>query len=369
MRAAAGNFEPEELTDAIAYCHERGVKAYVTLNTIARNNELDRLEDYVGFLSGSGADAAIVTDIGVLGMVKRLAPNLEIHISTQAGIANYESARMWYDLGAKRVILARELSLEEIAGIRAKTPADLDLECFVHGSMCVSFSGRCLLSEYMTGRDANRGDCAQPCRWKYYLREEKRQGEYFEIEEHSEGTYILNSKDLCAIRFLDRVAEAGVHSLKIEGRAKSAYYAAAVTHAYRGAIDDLKKGLPFDEKWYAEACKVSHREYSDGFFFGRPEQPMQHYSDSSYIREWNEIGVIEQCDADGYALVRQKNRFKTGDAVELLIPRGDTMSFIAGDMIDTADGSATDDAKHPHGLYRLRLPAQVPANSILRKPK
>ena len=233
MRAAAGNFTGDELSGAIAFCHENGVKAYITVNTIPRNDEIARLGEFVRYIAECGADAAIVTDIGVMGMVKRFAPGLEVHISTQAGVANYEAARMWYELGAKRVILARELSLDEIADIRAKTPPELDIECFVHGAMCVSFSGRCLLSNYMAGRDANRGSCAQPCRWKYYLREEKREGEYYEIEEHKEGTYILNSKDLCAIRFLDKLAQAGVRSFKIEGRAKSEYYAAATTYAYR----------------------------------------------------------------------------------------------------------------------------------------
>jgi putative protease len=369
MRAAAGNFAGDELKDAIAFCHAHGVKAYVTLNTIPRNDEISRLGEFISVITESGADAAIVTDIGVMGMVKRYAPALEIHTSTQAGIANHESARMWHDMGAKRVILARELSLDEIAGIRAKTPPGLDLECFVHGAMCVSFSGRCLLSEYMAGRDANRGACAQPCRWKYYLREEKREGEYYEIEEHKEGTYILNSKDLCAIRFLDKVAQAGVRSFKIEGRAKSEYYAAATTYAYRGAIDDMKNGLPFNEKWYEEVVKVSHREYSDGFFFGRPEKPMQHYSDSSYIRKWEVAAVVEQCDADGNAVVRHKNRFRTGDTLELMIPRGETITFTMGELVDDTDGTPTDDAKHPHRLYRCRLPAAVPAFSILRKEK
>jgi putative protease len=233
--------------------------------------------------------------------------------------------------------------------------------------MCVSFSGRCLLSDYLTGRDGNRGDCAQPCRWKYYLREEKREGEYFEIEEYKEGTYILNSKDLCAIRFLDKISEAGVSSLKIEGRAKSAYYAAATTYAYRGAIDDMLNGLPFDEKWYEEVCKVSHREYCDGFFFGRPSKPLSRYSDSSYIRDWFVVAVIEECDMMGNAVVRHKNHFRTGDELELLIPHGDTVTFTMGELVDDTDGMPTDDAKHPHRLYRCRLPFPVPPFSILRK--
>ena len=242
MRVAAGNFEGDGLRDAIDFCHRNGVKAYVTINTIPRNNELDRIGNFARFVEDSGADAAIVADVGVMGIIKRYAPSLEIHMSTQAGVANYESARMWYDLGAKRVILARELSLDDIAEIRAKTSPDLDIECFVHGSMCVSFSGRCLLSNYLADRDANRGACAQPCRWKYYLREEKRDGEFFEVEEHR-GHYIMNSKDLCAIRFLDKIASAGVSSFKIEGRAKSSTMQLSL-RAYRGAIDDLRKDSP-----------------------------------------------------------------------------------------------------------------------------
>jgi len=369
MRVAAGNFRHDELKKAIDFCHEHGVKAYVTLNTVARNDELKRLAQFAEHIEAAGADAVIVTDVGVMNIVKRHAPSLEIHISTQAGVANYAAAQMWYDLGAKRVILARELSLDEIAGIRANTAPDLDIECFVHGAMCVSFSGRCLLSNYMAGRDANRGECAQPCRWKYYLREEKREGEYYEIEEHPEGTYIMNSKDLCAIRFLDKVVDAGVTSLKIEGRAKSEYYAAVTTRAYRGALDDLLNGKPFDEKWFEEVCKVSHREYCDGFFFGRPEEPMQHYSDSSYIREWDVVAIVEQCDDDGNAVVRHKNRFYTGDEVELMIPRGETIAFTVGELYDTVDEISTDDAKHPHRLYGCRLPVAVPQYAILRKRK
>ncbi len=367
MRVAAGNFDGDELKDAVEFCHSHGVKAYVTINTIPRNDELSRIANFARLVEDSGADAAIVADLGVMGIVRQHAPSLEVHMSTQAGVANYEAARMWHDLGAKRVILARELSLEDIAEIRAKTSPDLDIECFVHGSMCVSFSGRCLLSNYLANRDANRGACAQPCRWKYYLREEKREGEYFEIEEHPEGTYIMNSKDLCAIRFLDKIAAAGASSLKIEGRAKSEYYAAVITRAYRGAIDDLRKGLPFNEKWYEEVCKVSHREYCDGFFFGTPDKPMQHYPDSTYIREWDVIGIVEECDEAGNAVVRHKNRFYAGDLVEMIMPRGDTVEFVVGDLFDTVLEVATDDAKHPHQLYKLKLPVSVPKYSILRK--
>lgn len=367
MRVAAGNFNDNQLKEAIDYCHGHGVKAYVTINTVAHNAELDGITQFAGLIADCGADAAIISDLGVFSKVKHAAPNLDLHVSTQAGITNYESANMWYNLGAKRVILARELTIDEIAGIRQGTPGDLEIECFVHGAMCISFSGRCLLSEYMTGRDANRGACAQPCRWKYYLREEKRPGQLFEIEEHDEGTYIMNSKDLNAIRILDDLKDAGIDSFKIEGRAKSAYYAAAVTHAYRGAIDDMGRGLPFDEFWYEETRKVSHREYSDGFFHGR-SLSMQHDSDSSYIRDWEVSAVVESCDRLGNALVRQKNRFKTGEELEIMIPKNRSIPFIVGELID-GNNTPTDDAMHPHMLYRCRLPQEVPENAILRRSK
>lgn len=366
MRTAAGNFEPDQLREAIRYCHDHSVKAYVTVNTIPRSNELSRIAPFAELLAEYGADAAIVSDPGVFRILQKHAPKLELHISTQAGITNYASAEMWYEMGAKRIILARELSLADIAEIRANTPKDLQIECFVHGAMCVSFSGRCLLSEYLTGRDANRGNCAQPCRWKYHLREEKREGAYYEIEEAKEGTYILNAKDLCAIRFLNQLLEAGVHSLKIEGRAKSAYYAAATTFAYRGALDDLLSGKPFDERWYDEACKVSHRPYCDGFFFDHPDRPMQHYSDSSYIREWDICAVVEACGEEGNALIRHKNRFRVGEPLELLMPRKDPIPVTLS-AIQTEEYEDVREALHPHALYRCTLPVPAPPLSILRK--
>ncbi len=367
MRVAAGNFSDDDLRSAIEYCHQNGVLAYVTINTVAHSQELDKITEFAEKVSYYGADAAIVSDLGVFSRIQKVAPSLELHVSTQAGVTNYDTANMWHQLGAKRVILARELSLKEIAELRAKTSKDLEIECFVHGAMCVSFSGRCLLSEYMTGRDANGGACAQPCRWKYYLREEKRPGELFEIEEYPEGTYIMNSKDLNAIRILKDLKDAGINSFKIEGRAKSEYYAAAVTHAYRGAIDDLEKGLPFNEKWYGETCKVSHREYSEGFFYGR-NLHMQHDSDSSYIRDWDVSAIVEECAEDGNAIIKQKNRFKTDDTLELMIPRQESIPFVVGEMID-ANNLPTTDAMHPHMLYKIKLPKHVPQNSILRKQK
>ena len=366
MRAAAGNFEGDMLRKAIDFCHKNGVRAYVTLNTVAHNDEIPRIEVFAEYVQEAGADAVIVTDPGVMSIVKRYAPRCDIHISTQAGVTNYAAANMWHELGAKRVILARELTLDEIRGIREKTPDTLEVECFVHGAMCVSFSGRCLLSNYMAGRDANRGACAQPCRWKYYLREERREGDNFEIQEHPEGTYIMNSKDMRTIDFLGEIVGAGVDSLKIEGRAKSSYYAAAVTHAYRGALDDLIAGRPFDKRWMDETEKVSHREYCGGFYHGAEQQPMQHYGDSSYIRDWDVCAVVESCDSLGNAVVLQKNRFSPGETMELLVPQGGTQSFVVGQVRDP-DGNRVDIANHPHMLYTIKLPVEVPKYSVLRK--
>ena len=363
MRVSAGNFSGENIKTAIEYCHERDVKAYVTLNIVAKNTEISRIGDYAKSLWEYGTDAVIVSDPGVFAVVRESAPGLEIHIGTQAGVANYASARMWHELGAKRVILARELTLDEISEIRRKTPETLELECFVHGAMCVSFSGRCLISQYMTGRDANQGECAQPCRWKYFLREEKREGECFEIEEHEEGTYFFNSKDLCAIDILDRIIETGVTSLKIEGRAKSSYYAAAVTYAYRGAIDELISGKKPDVRWREELEKVSHRNYCSGFFLDRTDA-VQHYEYSSYIREYDVCAFVTGNEGD-MSLLLGKNRFSEGDEVELMIPRGEIKSFKIGEIFEN-DKRITD-AIHPHSVYKTRLPGDVPPNAIIRK--
>ncbi|MDR1117424.1 MAG: U32 family peptidase [Oscillospiraceae bacterium] len=364
MRAAAGNFAGEEMEKAIAYCHSRGVKAYVTLNIVAANGEIERIGAYAEKLYRYGADAAIISDPGVFSVVRERAPGLELHMSTQAGVANYRAARFWYELGARRVVLARELSLDEIREIRANTPQDLTLECFVHGAMCVSFSGRCLISSYMAGRDANRGECTQPCRWKYYLREEKREGEYYELEESAEGTYFFNSKDLCTVDFLDKIIECGVGSLKIEGRAKSAYYAAAVTGAYRGALDDLLAGRGLDGRWREELMKVSHRRYCNGFFFGKGSESMQHYGDSSYIREWDICAFVTGRDGDRSVLL-QKNRFSSGEEAELLSPDGRLASFVIGEILH--DGEVTATALHPHSEYTVKLPFDPPEYSIIRK--
>lgn len=362
MRSFAGNFAGDTLEDAVAYARARGVAVHVTCNTMPRGDEIARLPAFLERLEAAGVTAAIVADVGVLSLVKRYAPSVQIHVSTQASVVNAVSARAWHDLGAQRVILARELSLDEIADIRAKTPADLELETFVHGAMCVSYSGRCLLSNYMTGRDANRGACAQPCRYRYALVEEKRPGEYFPIEEDGRGTYIMNARDMCMIDHLPDLIAAGVDSLKIEGRAKSAYYAAIVTGAYRQCLDAALAGRPLDPVWRDEVEKVSHRHYSTGFFYGPPGQFTE---DARYIRDWQILAVIESCDETGLAWASLRNKFCAGDAVELVGPGVRPVAFAAPVMADEA-GDPLHEPRHPQMRFRIRLPQPVPPHSILR---
>lgn len=362
MRSFAGNFAGDTLEDAVAYAKARGVAVHVTCNTMPRGDEIARLPVFLERLEAAGVTAAIVADVGVLSLVKRYAPSVQIHVSTQASVVNAVSARAWHDLGAQRVILARELSLDEIADIRAKTPADLELETFVHGAMCVSYSGRCLLSNYMTGRDANRGACAQPCRYRYALVEEKRPGEYFPIEEDGRGTYIMNARDMCMIDHLPDLIAAGVDSLKIEGRAKSAYYAAIVTGAYRQCLDAALAGRPLDPVWRGEVEKVSHRHYSTGFFYGPPGQFTE---DARYIRDWQILAVIESCDETGLAWASLRNKFCAGDAVELVGPGVRPVAFDAPVMADEA-GDPLHEPRHPQMRFRIRLPQPVPPHSILR---
>ena len=362
MRAFAGNFSQEELPRAVAFAHDHGVRVHVTVNTMPRNNEADALPAYLERLQDAGADALILADLGAFTMAGRYAPRCERHVSTQAGVTNYAAARAWYDLGASRVILARELSLEEIREIRVKTPADLELEAFVHGAMCVSYSGRCVLSNYMTGRDASRGACAQPCRYQYYLMEEKRPGEYFPVYEDEKGTYIFNSRDMCMIDHIPQLMDAGLDSLKIEGRAKSAYYAAVVTGAYRHAIDAAAAGQPLDPVWRDEVEHVSHRHYATGFYFG---QPGQYWENARYIRQWQVVALVLDCGEDGTATLTLRNKLAVGETVELVGPDLRPVSFTVPDMTDQA-GEPIQEAKTPQMLFRTRLPCRAPAWSILR---
>ena len=362
MRAFAGNFSPEELPKAVTFAHSHGVRVHATVNTMPRNSEADALPAYLEQLQDAGVDALILGDLGAFTLAGRYAPRCERHVSTQASVTNYAAARAWHDLGARRVILARELSLEEIREIRAKTPADLELEAFVHGAMCVSYSGRCVLSNYMTGRDASRGACAQPCRYQYYLMEEKRPGEYFPVFEDEKGTYIFNSRDMCMIDHIPELTDAGLDSLKIEGRAKSAYYAAVVTAAYRHAIDAAASGLPLDPVWRDEVEHVSHRHYATGFYFG---QPGQYYENARYIREWQVIALVIDCGEDGMAALTLRNKFAVGDEVELVGPDLKPLAFTVPEMAD-GEGNPISEAKTPQMVFRMRLPCRAPAGSILR---
>ncbi len=362
MRSFAGNFSDEELPKAVQFAHEHGVRVHCTVNTMPRNHEAACLPAHLEKLNAAGVDAIICADLGVFTLAGKYAPHCQRHISTQASISNYECARAWYEQGASRVILARELSLEEIREIRAKTPQELELECFVHGAMCVSYSGRCLLSGYMTGRDSNRGACAQPCRYQYALMEEKRPGEYFPVFEDEKGTYIMNSNDMCMIDHLEDLCDAGLASLKIEGRAKSAYYAAIVTGAYRHCLDRAFLKEKPDPVWRDEVEHVSHRHYSTGFFYG---QPGQYYENSRYIRDWQVVAVVESCDADGNAVLSLRNKFKTGDTVEVVGP--DSRPFaMTVPIMQNADGEELTEPKNPQMTFQMKLPQAVPAYSLVR---
>ena len=362
MRSFAGNFIDEELPRAVKHAHDRGVKVHVTVNTMPRSGEVEQLPAHLERLNDAGVDALIVADLGAFTLAGKYAPRCQRHISTQQSIANYASAAAWYDLGATRVVLARELSLDEIRTIRAKTPKELEIETFCHGAMCVSYSGRCLLSNYMTGRDANRGQCAQPCRYQYALMEEKRPGEYFPVFEDEKGTYIMNSRDMCMIDHLDDLMDAGVDCLKIEGRAKSGYYAAIVTGAYRHVLDDIAAGRPIDPVWRDEVEHVSHRHYSTGFFYGQPGQFTQ---DARYIRDWQVVAEVVSCDQTGLATASLRNKFAQGDAIELVGPDVRPVAFTAPMMADET-GAPLEEPRHPQMKFQIQLPCYAPPHSFLR---
>ena len=363
MRSFAGNFTPEELPLAVKFAHDHGVHVHVTVNTMPRNEEICNLPAYLEQLDDAGVDALIVADMGAFTLAKKYAPHCQLHISTQQSIANYECASAWFDLGAKRVVLARELNLKEITEIRQKTPPELEIETFGHGAMCVSYSGRCLLSNYMTGRDSNRGACAQPCRYQYALMEEKRPGEYFPVYEDEKGTYILNSRDMCTIDHLRDLMDAGIDCIKIEGRAKSAYYAAIVTGAYRHCIDDVAAGREMDNVWRDEVEHVSHRVYSTGFYYG---EPGQYTENSRYLREWQICAKVEACDENGLALCSLNNKFSQGDALEVVGPDFRPLPFTAEVMTDL-EGVSLTQPRTPQMKFYLQLPRQVPPFSILRR--
>lgn len=366
MRAGANNFTREQLAEGVKIAHESGVKVYLTCNTIPHNDELDKLPAFLESAADAGVDAFIIADIGVMRMAQRYAPKVPVHISTQAGVANYATATEFYNMGAARVVLARELCFDQIAELRAKTPHELEIEAFVHGSMCVSFSGRCLLSSYLTGRDANRGDCAQPCRWKYYLTEEHREGQRFEIFE-DKGTHIMNSRDMCMIEYIPQLRACGITSFKIEGRAKSAYYTAAVTNAYRQAIDGYYANPSPDYRPSAvildELRKVSHREYSTGFYLGG--EPGQVTDNGGYVREYKVAGVVEDCGG-GFVTLSQRNKFRVGDVLDVMPPHAEPFVIQATELYD-GEGNAIEAA--PHATMTVKIPyngAPIPKGSFVR---
>ncbi len=364
MRSASPNFSREGLAQAVEYAHKNGVKVHLTCNTLAHNGELQRLPDFFTYAQSVGTDAFIIADVGIMRMAQKYAPKVKIHVSTQAGVVNYETAKAFYELGASRVVLARELRLDEIAEIRAKTPKQLELEAFVHGSMCVSFSGRCLLSSYLTGRDANRGECAQPCRWKYALMEETRPGQYMPIYENETGSYILNSKDLCMVNHLPELARAGITSFKIEGRAKSSYYTAVTANAYRHAIDAIPLAPSPLPSWIPEELeKISHREYSTGFYFGG--EPGQVYGTGGYVRKYEVIAVCTHC-ADGTAVLSQRNRFYDGDTADVLEP-GKKPYMLRLSGITDENGEPVASANHAQMNICLKTERPVAEGAIFRK--
>ncbi len=369
LRVAAENFSAEDLKEGVRFAHERGKKVYLTANIIPHNEDIDQYSSFLKEYLSAGFDAVIVSDLGMFQLTREIAPDLEIHISTQANNVNYKSAESWYNMGAKRVILAREMSLEEIAEIRRRTPKGLELEAFVHGAMCISYSGRCLLSNYMTNRDSNQGACSHPCRWKYNLMEETRPGEYMPVFENERGTFIYNSKDLCMIDHIDKLVECGLDSFKIEGRVKSEYYLATIVKAYREAIDAYFKdpeGFVANPEWLEEIKKVSHRDYTTGFFFGKPDGNEQNYETSSYIRNYELLGIVEGYDEkSGLLTVVQKNRFFKGSEVEFLRPQGDFVKLKIEYMEDI-DGNELEVANRPQDIARIKTDFSIEKDSMMR---
>lgn len=365
MRASSKNFNEDDLKKAVDYAHSKGVKVHLTCNTLPTNDEISLFPEFIKNAQDCGVDAVIVCDIGLMSMVKEYAPKLEIHVSTQTGVVNYCTANEFYKMGAKRVVLAREVGIEEIKKIRANIPKDMEIETFVHGAMCVSFSGRCLISAYLNDRNANRGECSQPCRWKYSLVEERRPDQYYPIEEDEKGTYILNARDLCMIEYLRELIEAGVTSFKIEGRAKSSYYVATITNAYRAALAAAQNGEAAPKWAVNEVFKISHRQYCTGFFFSHPNA-CQYYKDSGYIREYDFVGVVDGYE-DGNLLVTQRNYFTTNDKLEIVAPMCEPVVLQFEKLINS-DGIQTEIANRATEKLKFVTDMKFPPRSILRKP-
>jgi len=372
LRAGAGNLTIDEIKEGIEYAHSKGVRCHLALNVIAHNDDIEPLKEYVNKIKDIPIDAFIVSDPSVIQVLKSIKPDAVIHLSTQANTTNYVTAAFWHAMGVKRIVLARELTFDEIKAIRENTPETLELEAFVHGAMCISYSGRCLLSNFMTGRDANGGECAHPCRYKYRLEEEKRPGEYWPVDEDERGTYIFNSKDLCMIEHIPELAKSGVCSLKIEGRMKSIFYIAHVVKAYRAAIDAYyadPDGYEYDETWFKEMCKASHREFTTGFYFRKPTSDDQNYLTSSYTRDYSFVGLVKDYDdATGIATVEQRNKMDIGDIIEVFGPTGGFFTQKLEHMTDE-EGTPVMSAPHPQQILKIKMDKPVSKNYMLRKEK
>ena len=371
LRAGAGNLSIDEMKEGIRFAHERGKRCYLTINIFAHNEDIGPLTDYLEQIKNIGIDAFIVSDPGIVDLIQEIIPDAEIHLSTQANMTNVRTARFWHKMGVKRLVLARELTFTEIKEIRKNIPSDMEVEAFVHGAMCISYSGRCLLSNFMIERDANRGMCAQPCRWKYSLVEEKRPGEYYPVEEDERGTYILNSRDLCMIEHLDKIVESGIMSAKVEGRMKSVFYVATVIHAYRQAIDAYFSDparYEFKAEWLTELKKVSHREFTTGFYFDKPTNQDQNYQTSAYTREYSFVGIVKSYDsATGYAVVEQRNKMTLGDEIEVFGPDIPFFKQALESRYDAESGEPLESAPHPQQVLRIKMDQPVKENYILRK--
>ena len=372
LRVAAENFSKEDMLEGIKYAHDRGKKVYLTANILPHNNDIGKFESFVKEIRPMGFDAVLIADLGLFDMMRELAPEIPIHVSTQANNINYRSAIMWHKMGAERVVLGREMSFREIAEFQEKIPEDLELEAFIHGAMCISYSGRCLLSNYMTGRESNMGACAHPCRWNYKLVEETRPNEYMDVFENERGTFIFNSKDLCTIEHIPELVKSGIASLKIEGRVKTSYYVATVVGAYRREIDryfDDPEGYVFNKSEYDELCKVSHRPYTTGFYFGKPDENSQVYTSSSYIRDYDLIGIVQSYDENtGIATVAQRNRFFRGDEIEIIQPQKPFFTQKVDSMQDE-NGGEIEVANHAEQIVKFKTAEPVVSGAMLRKKK
>lgn len=371
LRAFSDNFTTEEIAEGVKYCHERGKKVYVTMNVFPRNHDLKGAEDYIKGLYDLGVDAILVADPGIFALAKKAAPELEIHISTQANIVNWQAAKFWYDQGAKRIVLARELTFNEIKGFTENLPKDCELEAFVHGSMCIAYSGRCLISNYMLGRDANKGICSNACRYKYYLVEETRPGQYYPVVEDEDGTYIMNSKDLCMIKHIPELIQSGIDSFKIEGRMKSEFYLASVVKAYREAIDSYCENpaeYEFKEEWMHTIARTSHRQFHTGFFFGRMGE--QNYDAASYTRDYDIVGIVESYDEETkIATILQKNRVFEGDTVEVLRAHTPNFNVELKEMYDVEKKTPTNVANRAHMIFKAKVEVPLKEKDMLIKGK